>query len=188
MTFSISVGVSEFDDCLDIYPCKIYQLCSLLSADCSAFAYSEEVWRSQVSTGTERVWPFSISAKSWAKWAPQGTLDMTFSARNYTCWLAWLIFIGWNICLAPQLSEVVRKTEEELQEAKASTKEKQLSYDKFVSNVKSLEKLIKEYGDSRESRLNDLDKKIKATKAQIQLSLKDLKVIWVLYFYVYITL
>lgn len=67
--------------------------------------------------------------------------------------------------------------EEELQEAKASTKEKQLSYDKFVSDIKSFEKLIKEYGDSRESRLNDLDKKIKATKAQIQLSLKDLKVI-----------
>ncbi|MCL7025251.1 hypothetical protein MKW94_019650 [Papaver nudicaule] len=74
-----------------------------------------------------------------------------------------------------KLAELVKKIEQELDEAKQSIKEKQLLYDKCVSIVSLLEKSIKEHANKRESRLNDLDKKIKETKVKMQSSSKDLK-------------
>lgn len=75
-----------------------------------------------------------------------------------------------------QLAELVKKLEQELDEAKQSVKDKQLLYDKCLSTVSLLEKSIKEHTNKRESKLKDLDKKIKATKVKMQSSSKDLKV------------
>lgn len=75
-----------------------------------------------------------------------------------------------------QLGELVRKIEKELEEAKVEAKEKQLLYKNCVSTVSLLEKSINEHGKQREGRLKDLEKKIKATKAQMQSASKDLKV------------
>lgn len=75
-----------------------------------------------------------------------------------------------------QLSEIVKKIEQELEEAKSSAKEKQLLYENSVSAVSVLEKSIKEHDNNREGRLKDLEKKIKAIKVQIQSASKDLKV------------
>ncbi|MCL7027639.1 hypothetical protein MKW94_012381 [Papaver nudicaule] len=74
-----------------------------------------------------------------------------------------------------KLAELVKKLEQELDEAKQSVKEKQLTYDKCLSTVSLLEKSIKERTNKRESILKDLDKKIKATKVKMQSSSKDLK-------------
>ncbi|OIW07987.1 hypothetical protein TanjilG_20088 [Lupinus angustifolius] len=74
-----------------------------------------------------------------------------------------------------KLGELVKKIEQELEEAKSSTKEKQLLYDDCVKTVKSLEKSIKDHDNNRERRLKDLEKKIKSIKSQMQSSSKDLK-------------
>ncbi|KAI3881242.1 hypothetical protein MKW92_003399 [Papaver armeniacum] len=74
-----------------------------------------------------------------------------------------------------KLAELVKKIEQELDEAKHSIKEKQLLYDQCLSTVSLLGNSIKEHTNKRESRLNDLDKKIKATKVMMQSSSKDLK-------------
>ncbi|KAI3891938.1 hypothetical protein MKX03_031596 [Papaver bracteatum] len=74
-----------------------------------------------------------------------------------------------------KLAELVKKLEQELDEAKQSVKDKQLLYDKCLSTVSLLEKSIKEHTNKRESKLKDLDKKIKATKVKMQSSSKDLK-------------
>ncbi|KAI3896502.1 hypothetical protein MKX03_015010 [Papaver bracteatum] len=74
-----------------------------------------------------------------------------------------------------KLAELVKELEQELDEAKHSIKEKQLLYDQCVSTVSSLGNSIKEHTNKRESRLNELDKKIKATKVTMQSSSKDLK-------------
>ncbi|KAI3955504.1 hypothetical protein MKW98_028449 [Papaver atlanticum] len=74
-----------------------------------------------------------------------------------------------------KLAELVKEIEQELDEAKHSIKEKQLLYDQCLSTVSSLGSSIKEHTNKRESRLNDLDKKIKATKVMMQSSSKDLK-------------
>ncbi|XP_068669506.1 structural maintenance of chromosomes protein 2-1-like [Aristolochia californica] len=74
-----------------------------------------------------------------------------------------------------KLAELVKKIEEELEEAKTEAKEKQLLYAKYVSTVSSLEKSIHDHGKNRESRLRDLDKKIKVAKSQMQSVSKDLK-------------
>ncbi|KAH9678438.1 Structural maintenance of chromosomes protein 2-1 [Citrus sinensis] len=74
-----------------------------------------------------------------------------------------------------KLSEIVKKIEQELEEAKSSAKEKQLLYENSVSAVSVLEKSIKEHDNNREGRLKDLEKKIKAIKVQIQSASKDLK-------------
>ncbi|XP_016170728.1 structural maintenance of chromosomes protein 2-1 [Arachis ipaensis] len=74
-----------------------------------------------------------------------------------------------------KLGELVKKLEQELEEAKVAVKEKQLFYEECVKTVSSLEKSIKEHNSSREGRLKELEKKIKSIKSQVQSSLKDLK-------------
>ncbi|CAA0834568.1 Structural maintenance of chromosomes protein 2-1 [Striga hermonthica] len=75
-----------------------------------------------------------------------------------------------------KLSELVKKIEEELREAKSAIKEKQLLYEECVAKVSDLEKSIHENAGNRESRLKDLEKKIKAIKNQMQVASKNLKV------------
>lgn len=70
----------------------------------------------------------------------------------------------------------MKKIEQELNEAKLTVKDKQFLYEECVKTVSSLEKLIKDHDNSRESRLKGLEKKIKSIKSQMQSSLKDLKV------------
>ncbi|KAL5745997.1 hypothetical protein ACOSP7_027143 [Xanthoceras sorbifolium] len=74
-----------------------------------------------------------------------------------------------------KLSEVIKKIEQELEEAKSAAKEKQLVYEKCVSTVSMLEKSIREHDNNREGRLKDLEKKIKAVKVQMQSASKNLK-------------
>ncbi|GAU36209.1 hypothetical protein TSUD_363640 [Trifolium subterraneum] len=74
-----------------------------------------------------------------------------------------------------KLGELVKKIEQDLEEAKSAVKEKQLLYENCVKTVSSLEKSIKEHDNNRESRLKGLEKKIKSIKSQMQSSSKDLK-------------
>ncbi|WOL09777.1 structural maintenance of chromosomes protein 2-1-like [Canna indica] len=76
-----------------------------------------------------------------------------------------------------KLGELVKKIEQELEEAKLNVKEKQLQHKNSVLTVSSLEKSIKENGNQRETRLKNLDKKIKSLKSDMQSSLKQLKVV-----------
>ncbi len=75
-----------------------------------------------------------------------------------------------------KLGELVKKIEQELEEANSKAKEKQILYKECVSMVSMLEKSIKEHDNNREGRLKDLEKKIKAIKSEVQLASKDLKV------------
>lgn len=75
-----------------------------------------------------------------------------------------------------KLGELVKRIEQELEEAKAAAKGKELEYKDCVNAVSLLEKSIKEHDNSREGRLKDLEQKIKATKSKLQSCLKDLKV------------
>ncbi|KAF2315810.1 hypothetical protein GH714_040349 [Hevea brasiliensis] len=74
-----------------------------------------------------------------------------------------------------KLGELVKKIEQELEEANSKAKEKQILYKECVSMVSMLEKSIKEHDNNREGRLKDLEKKIKAIKSEVQLASKDLK-------------
>ncbi|KAL6541728.1 Structural maintenance of chromosomes protein 2-2 [Orobanche gracilis] len=74
-----------------------------------------------------------------------------------------------------KLSELVKKIEEELREAKSTIKEKKLLYEECVAKVTDLEKSIHDHAGNRESRLKDLEKKIKAFKSQMQAASKKLK-------------
>ncbi|XP_019707663.1 structural maintenance of chromosomes protein 2-2 isoform X2 [Elaeis guineensis] len=74
-----------------------------------------------------------------------------------------------------KLGELVKRIEQELEEAKLKAKEKQLHYEKCVSTVSALEISIKEHSNHRESRLKDLDKKIKTLKSDMQSASKHLK-------------
>ncbi|KAJ8772139.1 hypothetical protein K2173_027316 [Erythroxylum novogranatense] len=74
-----------------------------------------------------------------------------------------------------KLGELVKKIEQELEEAKVAAKEKQALYDKCLGEVKRLEKSIKEHDSSRTNRLKDLEKKIKVIKAEMQSASKDVK-------------
>ncbi|KAK9146390.1 hypothetical protein Sjap_006293 [Stephania japonica] len=74
-----------------------------------------------------------------------------------------------------KLGELVKKIEQDLEEAKLGEKEKKLSFEKCTGTVSLLEKSIKDHANKREDRLKDLEKKIKTTKAQMQSGLKDLK-------------
>ncbi|XP_062092188.1 structural maintenance of chromosomes protein 2-1-like [Humulus lupulus] len=74
-----------------------------------------------------------------------------------------------------KLGELVKKMEQELEEAKSSAKEKQLLYENCVTKVSVLQKSIKEHDNNREGRLKDLEKRIKMTKSQMQSATKDLK-------------
>ncbi|TXG70684.1 hypothetical protein EZV62_005619 [Acer yangbiense] len=74
-----------------------------------------------------------------------------------------------------KLSEVIKKIEQELEEAKSAAKEKQLLYEECVGTVSMLEKTIREHDNNREGRLKDFEKKIKAVKVKMQAGSKDLK-------------
>ncbi|GFZ15190.1 structural maintenance of chromosomes (SMC) family protein [Actinidia rufa] len=74
-----------------------------------------------------------------------------------------------------KLGEHVKRIEQELLEAKSAAKEKQLLYEKCIAEVSMLEKSISEHANNRDGRLKDLEKKIKANKAQVQSASKDLK-------------
>ncbi|BAT89215.1 hypothetical protein VIGAN_06011100 [Vigna angularis var. angularis] len=74
-----------------------------------------------------------------------------------------------------KLGELVKKIEQELNEAKSTIMDKQLLYEDCVKTVSSLENSIKDHDINRESRLKGLEKKIKSIKSQMQSSLKDLK-------------
>ncbi|XP_022736183.1 structural maintenance of chromosomes protein 2-1-like isoform X4 [Durio zibethinus] len=75
-----------------------------------------------------------------------------------------------------KLAEMVKSIEQELEQAKSAVKEKQILCEKHVSTVLELEKSIRDHDNNREGRLKDLERKIKATKAQMQSTSKDLKV------------
>ncbi|CAL9067896.1 unnamed protein product [Musa banksii] len=75
-----------------------------------------------------------------------------------------------------KLGELVKKIEEDLEEAKLRVKEKQLQHNNSILIVSTLEKSIKENGNQRETRLKDLEKKIKLLKSDMQSALRQLKV------------
>lgn len=70
----------------------------------------------------------------------------------------------------------MKKIEQELGEAKSAVKEKEIFFEICVAKVSSLEKSIHDHAGSREKKLKDLEKKIKAIKAQIQSASNALKV------------
>lgn len=70
----------------------------------------------------------------------------------------------------------MKKIEQDLAEATSAVKEKSQYYEKCVDKVSTLEKSIHEHAGSREKRLKDLEKKIKATKALMQSDSNTLKV------------
>ncbi|KAI3517569.1 hypothetical protein L1887_16784 [Cichorium endivia] len=74
-----------------------------------------------------------------------------------------------------KLSEMVKRIEQELAEAKSAVNEKQELYKKCVTEVTTLEKSIKDHSSNREHRLKDLEKKIKEMKKNMQSASKDLK-------------
>ncbi|CAL5359052.1 unnamed protein product [Camellia sinensis] len=73
------------------------------------------------------------------------------------------------------LCELVKRIEQELLEAKSAASEKQLLCDECITTVSLLKKSICENTNNRDVRLKDLEKKIKAIKAQVQSASKDLK-------------
>ncbi|KAK6794268.1 hypothetical protein RDI58_007721 [Solanum bulbocastanum] len=74
-----------------------------------------------------------------------------------------------------KLGELVKKIEQELGEAKSGVEEKKLVYESCLAKVSSLERSIQDHAGNRESRLRDLENKVKTIKRQMQSSLKDLK-------------
>lgn len=74
-----------------------------------------------------------------------------------------------------KLGELVKKIEQELGEAKSGVEEKKLVYESCLAKVSSLEKSIHDHAGNRESRLKDLENKVKTIKRQMQSALKDLK-------------
>ncbi|GKV17575.1 hypothetical protein SLEP1_g28058 [Rubroshorea leprosula] len=74
-----------------------------------------------------------------------------------------------------KLAEMVKRYQQELEEAKLEIIEKQHFYEKCVSAVSTLEKSIRDHDNNREGRLKDLEGKIKGIKAQMQSASKDLK-------------
>lgn len=74
-----------------------------------------------------------------------------------------------------KLGELVKKIEQELGEAKSGVEEKKLVYERCLAKVSCLEKSIHDHAGNRESRLKDLENKVKTIKRQMQSSLKDLK-------------
>ena len=70
----------------------------------------------------------------------------------------------------------MKKIEQDLGEAKSSVKEKEQYFGICVAEVSSLEKSIHDHAGSREKKLKDLEKRIKAIKVQIQSASNALKV------------
>lgn len=75
-----------------------------------------------------------------------------------------------------QLGELVKKLEQELEEAQAGLSEKQHVYEVCIKTVKMLENSVKDHDSNRENRLKHFEKKIKEVKSQMQSVSKDLKV------------
>ncbi|KVH91364.1 RecF/RecN/SMC [Cynara cardunculus var. scolymus] len=74
-----------------------------------------------------------------------------------------------------KVSEIVKRIEQELAEAKSAVNEKQAFYKECVTEVETLEKSIHDHANNRDRRLKDLEKKIKAVKTKMQSASKDLK-------------
>ncbi|KAI3693000.1 hypothetical protein L6452_32826 [Arctium lappa] len=74
-----------------------------------------------------------------------------------------------------KLSEIVKRIEQELAEAKSAVNEKQTFYKECVTKAETLEKSIHDHANNRDRRLKDLEKKIKAVKTKMQSASKDLK-------------
>ncbi|KAG9134427.1 hypothetical protein Leryth_022382 [Lithospermum erythrorhizon] len=74
-----------------------------------------------------------------------------------------------------KLSELVKRIEQELEDAKSSMKEKKVICEDSVAHVSSLEKAIQDHVGGREKRLKDLEKSIKGIKTQMQSASKDLR-------------
>ncbi|XP_051143191.1 structural maintenance of chromosomes protein 2-1-like [Andrographis paniculata] len=74
-----------------------------------------------------------------------------------------------------KLSEMVKRIEQELGEARSAINEKKLLHEECLAQVSHLEKSIHDHAGSRESRLKDLEKKIKALKNEMQAASKNLK-------------
>lgn len=75
-----------------------------------------------------------------------------------------------------QIAEMVKKIEEELDEASRNAKVKKELHEACLSEVSSLETSIKEHARERGGKLAALDRKIKSIKGQMQSSSKDLQV------------
>lgn len=104
---------------------------------------------------------------------------MTFFCFLFYHTIGPLCYISYHYCYpfsSFKLGELVKKIEQELEEANSRVKEKQVAYNDCVSMVLMLEKSIKEHDNNREGRLKDLQKKIKAIKSEVQLASKELKV------------
>nr|XP_043627051.1 structural maintenance of chromosomes protein 2-1-like [Erigeron canadensis] len=74
-----------------------------------------------------------------------------------------------------KLSEIVKRIEQELAEAKVAVNEKQAHFKECASEVANLEKSIHDHANNRDRRLKDLEKKIKEVKTKMQAASKDLK-------------
>ncbi|XP_075485448.1 structural maintenance of chromosomes protein 2-1-like [Primulina tabacum] len=74
-----------------------------------------------------------------------------------------------------KLSELVKKIDKELRDAKCALEEKKLLYEDCLSKVSYLEKSIHDHAGNRETRLKDLEKTIKETRSHMQSASKDLK-------------
>lgn len=87
-----------------------------------------------------------------------------------------LVFVFNYLLGVFQLSEHVKRIEQELSEAKSAANEKQLLHEKCKATVSMLEKSIHEHTNNRDGILKDLEKKIKDYKAKVQSESKHLKV------------
>ncbi|CAN6468378.1 unnamed protein product [Victoria cruziana] len=74
-----------------------------------------------------------------------------------------------------KIAEMVKKIEEELDEASRNAKVKKELHEACLSEVSSLETSIKEHARERGGKLAALDRKIKSIKGQMQSSSKDLQ-------------
>ncbi|CAI9097454.1 OLC1v1033885C1 [Oldenlandia corymbosa var. corymbosa] len=74
-----------------------------------------------------------------------------------------------------KLGELVKKIEQELEQANSAAKEKKQYYEKCIDKVQSLENSIHHHAGSREKRLKDLEKRIKGIKAEMQSDSNTLK-------------
>ncbi|EPS58307.1 hypothetical protein M569_16508, partial [Genlisea aurea] len=74
-----------------------------------------------------------------------------------------------------KLSELVKKLEEDLAAAKSTYEEKKLFHQECLESVPRLEKAIRDHAGSREAKLKDLERKVKAVKSEMQIASKKLK-------------
>lgn len=75
----------------------------------------------------------------------------------------------------------MKKIVEDLEEAKLRVKDLQLQHKNHTLTVSTLVKSIQENGNQRETRLKNLEKKIKSLKSDMQSAQKQLKVLFPLF-------